>query len=78
MDLSSEPRPCRLCGVVRPPSELWGYTFYLQLEGHMAPPKKTPRKSGSVKIKDLKRKSVSMRATGRIKGGKAKWPGGTI
>ena len=35
----------------------------------MAPPKKTPRKSVSVKLKDLKRKSLSVRVTSRVKGG---------
>jgi len=47
------------------------------MEGQMAPPKKTPRKSASVKIRDLKRKSVSVRVTARVKGGSARRPGGT-
>lgn len=37
----------------------------------MKSPKKSPRKSTAVKIKDLKRKSVSDRISTRLKGGRA-------
>ncbi len=35
----------------------------------MAPPKKAPRKSATVKLKDLKRKSVKVSVAAGIKGG---------
>ena len=38
----------------------------------MAPPKKAPRKTAAVKLKDLKRKSVSVRVATRVKGGGTK------
>ena len=38
----------------------------------MAPLKKTPRKSVPTKSKDLKRKSLSVRVTARVKGGGVK------
>jgi hypothetical protein len=37
----------------------------------MTTPKKSPRKSTAVKVKDLKRKSISVRVTSRVKGGRA-------